>query len=354
MDGMSGALRRLLGRGIVAERRVLATMPHAVLTVDQAERLVFANPAAVGLLTGILVVESADLNGASLHGAIQTLAADGGRVCALCVAASPDGEHEGDATIVVGHTTHRVRYAAAPLIERDRTLGLVVMLERRRTDAEIERRNEERIAREMQSLLADLAHELNNPLTVILAGAGMLREADTAEITRRRIELIGEAAERCVAIVRTFRSARGTAPVPPPPGPPAPPPTPVPARILVVDDDPRVASAMAAALAADGHHVEIAHDGAEALSQIVAGAYDAILTDVRMPRLDGPGLYRELRRLRPELLSRVVFVTADMLSTGTREFIESTGAPVVRKPFEPPQLRTAVRRLLAASAPDSA
>ena len=348
---MSGALRRLLGRGIVAERRVLATVPHAVVTVDPAERLIFANPAAVGLLADVFEVESPEaLNGVALHGALQTLAPDGGRVCALC-AATGDGDRDGDAVIVVGHTTHRVRYATAPLVERGEPVGLVVTLERRRTDAETERRNQERIAREMQSLLADLAHELNNPLTVILAGAGMLRETDDVEATRRRVELIGEAAERCVGIVRTFRSSLLSNQAPASPSPavaPAPvSPTPARAHILVVDDDHLVATAMAAALSAEGHQVDIASDGVAALARIAARTYDAILTDVRMPRLDGPGLYQEIGRVRPDLLSRVVFVTGDMLSSSTHDFIHTVGAPCVRKPFEPRQLRTAVRKLLA-------
>jgi DNA-binding response OmpR family regulator len=118
------------------------------------------------------------------------------------------------------------------------------------------------------------------------------------------------------------------------------------AQILVVDDDPLVASAMAAALAAEGHEVDIADDGLSALARIATRRYDVILTDVRMPRLDGPGLYHELGRVRPDLVSRVVFVTGDTLSPATRRFLENTGVPSVKKPFEPRQLRAAVRRLL--------
>jgi CheY-like chemotaxis protein len=218
------------------------------------------------------------------------------------------------------------------------------MLERETTVSEIEQRHEERITREMQALLADLAHELNNPLTVILAAAGMMREASEPEMTRKRVNLIAEAAERCVGIVRTFRAT--LVPKHEATGVVSAPAEAAKAQILVVDDDPLVASAMASALAAEGHEVDTAADGLAALARVSARRYDVILTDVRMPRLDGPGFFQELGRLRPELTSRVVFVTGDTLSASTRRFLEQCGAPSVKKPFEPRQLRAVVRRVL--------
>ncbi|MBI1958577.1 MAG: hypothetical protein HYS36_05035, partial [Candidatus Rokubacteria bacterium] len=59
----------------------------------------------------------------------------------------------------------------------------------------------------------------------------------------------------------------------------------------------------------------------------------AILSDIKMPELDGPGLYRELERRHPDLASRVIFLTGDRLAPGTAEFLGRTGAPVLTKPF---------------------
>ena len=329
---------------------MLAAIPHAVLTVDANECVAFANPTAESLLRTTLGTAT----GISLHGAFETIAPDGGRMCALCAALSEASLLSGHATLVAGERRIVFDYECAPIVSGGSRVGVVIALDAQPSDAEIERRNKERVARETQAIIADLAHELNNPLTVVLASAGMMREHADTDDARRRLELIVEAAERCVGIVRTFRSSLVTgagaemATVPPPsPVPVASTPPSRRAQILVVDDDPLVASAMAAALAAEGHAVDIAADGLAALARVAARTYDVILTDVRMPRLDGPGFYHELRRLRPELLPRVVFVTGDTLSPTTRNFLASVDAPSVRKPFEPRQLRAVVRRVLS-------
>ena len=72
------------------------------------------------------------------------------------------------------------------------------------------------------------------------------------------------------------------------------------ARVLVADGDPRAAAAHAGAIGAAGCAVTLAKDGAEALDLIVAGIpFDLLVTDLCLPRLDGAGLIRHLRRVRP-------------------------------------------------------
>jgi len=117
-------------------------------------------------------------------------------------------------------------------------------------------------------------------------------------------------------------------------------------RILVVDDEGDVAAVVADVLRLDGHQVDTAGDGATALEALAGGGYDAILTDTRMPVLDGPGFYRALVRRHPALAARVGFITGDTLNTDRREFLESTGLPLIAKPFEPDEVRDAVQRLL--------
>ena len=61
-----------------------------------------------------------------------------------------------------------------------------------------------------------------------------------------------------------------------------------------------------------GARVEVASNGLEALKLLESGSsYDAILSDLRMPQLDGPGLYQEILRRRPDLGSRMIFMTGD-------------------------------------------
>jgi PAS domain S-box-containing protein len=112
--------------------------------------------------------------------------------------------------------------------------------------------------------------------------------------------------------------------------------------VLVVDDEPDVTSVLVELLAADGHVVEAASDGREALAKIEAGAYDAILSDVKMPGLDGPGLYREVARRDPDLARRFMFITGDTLDPGTARFLEETGLPSFAKPFGPDVTRRAL------------
>lgn len=115
--------------------------------------------------------------------------------------------------------------------------------------------------------------------------------------------------------------------------------------ILVVDDEPEVASVLADMLAEDGHRVTVV-DAAQALHEIEKHAYDLILSDVRMPDLDGPGLYREVERHRPELCRKFVFMTGDLLGPETENFLKQTRAPSFGKPFSQMDVRRTIQQAL--------
>jgi PAS domain S-box-containing protein len=119
-------------------------------------------------------------------------------------------------------------------------------------------------------------------------------------------------------------------------------------RILVVDDEPGIAGVLAEVLQLDGHEVVVVAHGEAALESLRQQTYDLILSDIRMPELDGPGLYWEIERGYPNLLSRIVFLTGDTLSPGTREFLEQTGVPCLSKPFSLMEVRQIVQRVLQA------
>jgi PAS domain S-box-containing protein len=120
-------------------------------------------------------------------------------------------------------------------------------------------------------------------------------------------------------------------------------------RVLVVDDEPGIAGVLAEVLQLDGHTVAMVAHGGAALERLREQTYDLILSDIRMPELDGPGLYWEIERSYPTLLSRIVFLTGDTLSPGTREFLEQTGVPCLSKPFSLMEVREIVQRVLQAS-----
>lgn len=66
-------------------------------------------------------------------------------------------------------------------------------------------------------------------------------------------------------------------------------------RVLVVDDEALVARALQRMLARHGAEVVVAHDGAEGLARVREGQFDAVVSDVRMPTMDGPTMLRALR-----------------------------------------------------------
>ena len=121
--------------------------------------------------------------------------------------------------------------------------------------------------------------------------------------------------------------------------------TPKGARILVVDDNDRVAAALAEMLRLDGNQVDIAVNGNAALEKLRERTYDVILSDMRMPGLDGPGLYRELELRHPALARRFIACSADVLQPSVQTFLEQTGVPRMGKPFTLNQLRCAVTSL---------
>ncbi len=115
------------------------------------------------------------------------------------------------------------------------------------------------------------------------------------------------------------------------------------AQVLVVDDEPEVGALLADILTNAGHSVDLAANGQEALRLIDSGrAYNAVLTDARMPGLDGRTLARMIVERRPGLKGRIVIVTGDnMAGSG-----EAGEWPVIEKPFNPSQIRSTLAEIL--------
>jgi two-component system NtrC family sensor kinase len=119
-----------------------------------------------------------------------------------------------------------------------------------------------------------------------------------------------------------------------------------PARILVVDDEPAIAMLLADVLSSDGHHVDVAPNGAVALDRLRAQAYDLVLSDIEMPELDGIALYEAVAQAAPGLEQRIVFVTGTAARPRVARFLAATGAPVLEKPVPLAELRRRVRAFL--------
>jgi CheY-like chemotaxis protein len=123
-------------------------------------------------------------------------------------------------------------------------------------------------------------------------------------------------------------------------------------RVLVVEDQPTVAQIIAEVLGADGHEVETAANGLLALDKIEARPYDLIISDLRMPELDGVGLYREIKRRQPALLSRFLFVSGTADQPEYRRFLAESAVPILAKPFALGDLLQLTRQVLSAHGPE--
>ncbi len=105
------------------------------------------------------------------------------------------------------------------------------------------------------------------------------------------------------------------------------------ASVLVVDDEPAIAGMLAAMLTADGYQAETATSGATALDTLRARTYDVVVTDVRMPGIDGPRLYADAAGVSRGRTPAFVFMTGDLLGQGAAAVAERLGVPCLRKPF---------------------
>lgn len=119
------------------------------------------------------------------------------------------------------------------------------------------------------------------------------------------------------------------------------------ASLLVVEDEPALAAAVAEALADAGYSVDRAGDGEEALAKVRERSFDLIVCDLKMPRLDGISFYRAIAATAPALARRVVFVTGDVVATDAERFLEESGCRWLAKPFRLADLLRVVRDVLA-------
>jgi len=115
-------------------------------------------------------------------------------------------------------------------------------------------------------------------------------------------------------------------------------------RILVVDDDAVNRQAMVLLLEREGHQIVAVENGLEAMERLGDrdNTFDAIVTDLQMPRLGGRAMYEQLVNSRPLVAKRFVFVTGDQARGETRSFLENCGQPSVMKPYDLGDLISAI------------
>jgi len=116
------------------------------------------------------------------------------------------------------------------------------------------------------------------------------------------------------------------------------------AKILIVDDDPDILIVIQRLLETDGHEAVTADSGMKALKLIELDEYDLVISDLRMPSMDGIALLRELKALRPSL--PVILVTAYASVETAAESVRLGASDYLFKPFKVKDLLSAVARAL--------
>jgi DNA-binding response OmpR family regulator len=117
-------------------------------------------------------------------------------------------------------------------------------------------------------------------------------------------------------------------------------------KILSVEDESSIRQVCQRVLTDQGYQVDFAQNGVVAESMLMEADYDLLLVDIKTPVMDGKQLYRYIEKKYPELASRVIFTTGDVIGDDTLSFLEQAGRPFLLKPFSPDELKAVVRGTL--------
>lgn len=118
------------------------------------------------------------------------------------------------------------------------------------------------------------------------------------------------------------------------------------ARILITEDEDSLRFFVARALRMDGHQTEEAADGAEGLEKLETGAFDLLLSDIRMPVMDGIELAHRAAEAYPSM--KILLMTGYAEQRERADDLMTKIVDVVSKPFTLPDIRNAVADALAA------
>jgi two-component system NtrC family sensor kinase len=115
---------------------------------------------------------------------------------------------------------------------------------------------------------------------------------------------------------------------------------------LVIDDETEVGQILSEMLAVLGIRCDVVASGEEAIERFSQQSYDVVISDVRLPGIDGPALYAWITQHKPELAARTAFVTGDTLGQASERFLAEAKRPLLEKPFLPHDVRRLIDELL--------
>lgn len=122
-----------------------------------------------------------------------------------------------------------------------------------------------------------------------------------------------------------------------------------PCRVLVIDDEPDVADLNAEILTRGGFAADVIYNARDVFEKLEDMTYDAVISDLNMPDIDGRDIYEVFEARRPDLAARTGFLTGDTMGRNSQSFLGETKRPFIEKPVSPQELRAFVSRLVSES-----
>jgi len=120
--------------------------------------------------------------------------------------------------------------------------------------------------------------------------------------------------------------------------------------VLLVDDESAILELMQKVLSGEGFEVHVAQTGRQALELLAERPYDLIISDLRMPDVNGWMLYQHILRRLPEMAQRIIFTTGDMAATEEGGLLKEAGCPCLAKPFTSKELLALAREVIRRAA----
>lgn len=114
-------------------------------------------------------------------------------------------------------------------------------------------------------------------------------------------------------------------------------------KILVLDDEPIVCARLKPSLEKDGYRIETFTDSQSAMQRLEAECFDIVVTDFKMPGMDGMDLLKFIRQKWPR--TRVIIISGFATVDVTREAFQAGVQDVIAKPFKIGQLKDLIKKV---------
>lgn len=119
-----------------------------------------------------------------------------------------------------------------------------------------------------------------------------------------------------------------------------------PLNIAVLDDEPFIRDLLQDSLRDQGHYVACFENAQAALAALCKQRFDVILSDIKMPGMNGLDFYGRVLERCPHQAQRILFLSGDLMAAQTRDFVERTGCLTLTKPFRQATLLAKINELV--------